>query len=172
MEAAIEMANLYDYAMTTIDGDEKSLRDYQGKVVLIVNVASKCGLTPQYEGLQRLYDNYCSQGLEVLGFPCNQFAGQEPGTEAMKQMMSMFFTAFPDMHSHVDFMVAEGDIVAGRMTTTGTNQGDFMGIPATGKKITMTETHIVRIANGKAVEHWGNADELGMMHQLGVIPSE
>ncbi len=102
----------------------------------------------------------------------NPAPGQEPGTEGMKKLMNMFFTAFPDMQSHVDLMVAEGDIVAGRMTTTGTHQGDLMGIPATGKKITMTETHIVRIANGKAVEHWGNADELGMMQQLGVIPSE
>ncbi len=102
----------------------------------------------------------------------NPAPGQEPGTESMKQMMGMFFAAFPDMQSHIDFMVAEGDIVAGRMTTTGTHTGDFMGIAATGKKITMTETHIVRIANGKAVDHWGNGDELGMMQQLGVIPSE
>ena len=56
------------------------------------------------------------------------------------------------------------------MTSTGTHSGDFMGIPATGKRVTFTETHIVRIANGKAVEHWGNQDDMTMMQQLGVIP--
>ena len=88
----------------------------------------------------------------------------------MKEMMGMLFAAFPDFDSTIDLLVAEGDIVAGRMTTTGTHTGDFMGIPATGKRVTFTETHIVRIANGKAVEHWGNQDDLGMMQQLGVIP--
>ena len=61
-------------------------------------------------------------------------------------------------------------MVAGRMTTTGTHTGEFMGIPATGKRVSFTEIHIVRIANGKAVEHWGNQDDMGMMQQLGVIP--
>ena len=77
------MANtLHDFSATTIDGDELGLDDFRGKVCLVVNVASKCGLTPQYEGLQRLYETYRGRGLEVLGFPCNQFAGQEPGSEA------------------------------------------------------------------------------------------
>ena len=102
----------------------------------------------------------------------NPAPDQEPGAEGMKKLMTMFFAAFPDLHAHVDFMVAEGDIVAGRLTTTGTHQADFMGIAATGKKVNFTETHIVRIANGKAVEHWGNSDDLGMMQQLRVIPSE
>ena len=102
----------------------------------------------------------------------NPAPGQEPGVEGMKNLMSMSFAAFPDLNSNLDFMVAEGDIVARRMTTTGTHKGDLMGIPATGKKITMTEIHIFRIANGKAVEHWANVDALGMMQQLGVIPSE
>lgn len=68
--------------MTTIDGEQRPLGDYAGNVCLVVNVASKCGLTPQYEGLQRLYDTYHQRGFEVLGFPCNQFMQQEPGTEA------------------------------------------------------------------------------------------
>ena len=75
------MTTLYDFSLQTI-GDEKcSLADYQGKVVLVVNVASKCGLTPQYDGLQRLYEQGAPRGLVILGIPCNQFAGQEPGTE-------------------------------------------------------------------------------------------
>ena len=96
--------------------------------------------------------------------------GQAPRTEGMKQMMGMFFGVFPDLHSSIDVLVAEGDIVAGRMTTTGTHKGDFMGIPATGKKVTFTETHIVRIAKGKAVEHWGNSDDMAMMQQLAARP--
>jgi len=75
------MANLYDFSAKTIDGKTQTLRDYSGKVALVVNVASQCGLTPQYAGLQDLYDRYRDRGLVVLGFPCNQFAGQEPGTE-------------------------------------------------------------------------------------------
>lgn len=74
--------SIYDYQIKTIDGKETSLSQYRGKPLLIVNVASKCGFTPQYEGLQKLYEKYKDQGFVVLGFPCNQFGGQEPGSEA------------------------------------------------------------------------------------------
>jgi len=66
---------------TTIEGADRDLGDYVGDVVLIVNTASECGLTPQYEGLQRLYDEYSDRGLTILGFPCDQFGNQEPGSE-------------------------------------------------------------------------------------------
>ena len=74
-------ASVYDTALTTIDGAPATLGDYRGKVLLVVNVASKCGLTPQYEGLQKLYREQQAAGLEVLGFPANNFNGQEPGSE-------------------------------------------------------------------------------------------
>ena len=73
---------VYDIPVNRIDGAPASLGDYKGKVVLVVNVASKCGLTPQYEGLEKLYENYMDKGLVVTGFPANEFGGQEPGTNA------------------------------------------------------------------------------------------
>ncbi|MGW1340724.1 glutathione peroxidase [Kribbella sp. NPDC002412] len=72
--------SLYDIPLTTLDGAATSLGDYKGKAVLVVNVASKCGLTPQYEGLENLQKKYASRGFTVVGAPCNQFGGQEPGT--------------------------------------------------------------------------------------------
>ena len=72
--------SLYDYKVNTIKGNEASLADYKGKVLLVVNTASKCGFTSQYTDLQKLYEQYKDQGLEVLGFPSNQFGGQEPGS--------------------------------------------------------------------------------------------
>lgn len=74
------MTALDDIALTTLDGAPASLADYAGRAVLVVNVASKCGLTPQYAGLENLATRYADRGLTVLGVPCNQFAGQEPGT--------------------------------------------------------------------------------------------
>lgn len=72
--------NISDQKVKTIDGQEKSISDYKGKVLLIVNVASKCGYTKQYEGLQEIYSKYKDRGFEILAFPCNDFGGQEPGT--------------------------------------------------------------------------------------------
>jgi glutathione peroxidase len=76
------MSTLHDFEQPTIDGEPSSLATYKGRVVLAVNVASQCGLTPQYTGLQELHAAYEGRGLSVLGFPCNQFGAQEPGTEA------------------------------------------------------------------------------------------
>jgi glutathione peroxidase len=76
------MASIYDFTMKTIDGKEQSLGEYRGQALLVVNVASQCGLTPQYQALQALHAEYAPRGFTVLGFPCNQFAGQEPGRDA------------------------------------------------------------------------------------------
>jgi len=74
------MANLHDFTLPALDGKDRSLRDFAGQACLVVNVASRCGLTPQYKGLQALHLSHGPKGLAVLGFPCNQFKGQEPGT--------------------------------------------------------------------------------------------
>jgi glutathione peroxidase len=75
------MSSIYDIETKLLEGDPVALSEYKGKALLIVNVASRCGFTPQYTGLQALYDQYRDRGLEILGFPCNQFLAQEPGTE-------------------------------------------------------------------------------------------
>ena len=72
--------SIYDAKINTLEGEPADLSEYKGKALLVVNVASKCGLTPQYEGLEKLHEKYAGRGFEVLGFPCNQFMGQEPGT--------------------------------------------------------------------------------------------
>jgi|TARA_B110000263_G_scaffold162479_1_gene141375 steroid delta-isomerase-like uncharacterized protein len=95
--------------------------------------------------------------------------GQAPGLQGIKDLMQMFFTAFPDLHVTVNRLVADEDTVAGAVTTEGTQDGDFMGIPKSGMKISITELHMMRIANGKMVEHWGVGDGMTMMQQLGVM---
>ena len=80
LNAGETMNHFYDFSVRTITGEEQSMSAYKDRVVLIVNVASECGYTPQYEGLEKLYKTYQKQGLEILAFPCNQFGRQEPGT--------------------------------------------------------------------------------------------
>jgi glutathione peroxidase len=81
MKREVKTMSIYDFRVKTIRGEEQSLADYKGNVLLIVNTASKCGFTPQYKELQELYEQYRDCGFVVLGFPCNQFGNQEPGTE-------------------------------------------------------------------------------------------
>lgn len=97
------MANVHDFNLKTIAGVDKSLGDYKGKTLLLVNVASKCGLTPQYKGLEALHGQYGERGFAVLGFPCNQFGGQEPGTEAeIQSFCTTNFGVSFDMFSKID----------------------------------------------------------------------
>ena len=102
------MTALYDIPLKKIDGSSGTLAEYAGKVVLIVNVASKCGLTPQYASLEKAYETYKSRGLVVLGFPSNDFAGQEPGTEDEIQAFcsGTFGVQFP-MYSKVSINIGE-----------------------------------------------------------------
>ncbi|PHZ59863.1 glutathione peroxidase [Photobacterium leiognathi] len=104
------MTKIYDFEVKNITGDMLSLEKYQGKVLLIVNTASECGFTPQYETLQALFDKYKEQGLVILGFPCNQFGGQEPGTEAeiAQSCLVNYGVTFP-MFSKVDVKGAQAD---------------------------------------------------------------
>ncbi|MDX1496800.1 MAG: glutathione peroxidase [Salinisphaeraceae bacterium] len=89
--------SIYELSAKTIDGEEKPLSDFKGKVMLVVNTASKCGFTPQYKGLEALYREYNDKGLEILGFPCDQFGHQEPGDEdEIKNFCSLTYdVSFP-----------------------------------------------------------------------------
>jgi steroid delta-isomerase-like uncharacterized protein len=91
--------------------------------------------------------------------------------EHVKQFVSMAMQAFPDLHYTVEDLLAEGDKIVARITISGTQQGAFMGIPATGKHATISDIEIFRIAGGKAVENWVQADFLGLLQQLGVVPA-
>ena len=125
---------LYDIPLKTISGADTSLRDYAGKVLLVVNVASKCGLTPQYEGLENIYRRYRDQGLEVLGFPANDFAGQEPGTN--EEIQEFCRTNFS-----VDFPMFE------KIAVTGEEQHPLYGkLTAAQPKAAFDETFRDRLA--------------------------
>lgn len=100
--------SLYSIPLKDIDGKETTLEPWKGKVILIVNVASKCGYTPQYEGLQKVYEKYGKDGFAVLGFPCNQFGRQEPGTEEeIKEFCSTRFDVTFPMFSKIDVKGAD-----------------------------------------------------------------
>ena len=102
------MPTLHDFEARSITGETRSLRDFAGKAVLVVNVASKCGLTPHYAGLQKLYETLQGRGLEILGFPCNQFAGQEPGTEAeVQQFCSLNYGVTFPLFAKIDVKGAD-----------------------------------------------------------------
>ena len=104
------MTSFYDFSVTTIDGQTRSLKDYAGQVVLVVNTASACGLTPQLQGLQQLFEAYAAQGLVILGFPCNQFRQQDRGSndEIANFCQRNYGVTFP-MMAKVDVNGAHAD---------------------------------------------------------------
>ena len=113
------MATVYEFSATTIDGKSRKLGDYKGKVLLVVNTASKCGFTPQYKGLEAIYQKYKGQGFAVLGFPSNQFGQQEPGsdTEIAEFCEMNFGVSFP-LFSKVDVNGADAHPLFKYLTST------------------------------------------------------
>ena len=97
--------------------------------------------------------------------------GMPPGLEGAKAIQKATLRGMPDWHTQIEELIAEGDKVVARITMTGTHTGDFFGFPATGKKISFTGIYIARIANGKIVEHWGEEDSMGLLQQLGGMPT-
>jgi glutathione peroxidase len=97
------MSNAFEFSAKTIDGEDQPLKEFKGKAMLVVNVASKCGFTPQYTGLEKLYKKYEAQGLVVLGFPCDQFGHQEPGNEEeIKNFCSLNYDVTFPMYAKVE----------------------------------------------------------------------
>lgn len=119
MNIGMAQETLYDISAKRIDGSDRSLSEYRGKVALVVNVASQCGYTPQYTGLQKLYDTYKERGFVVLGFPSNDFGGQEPGSEQEIQHFcsSKFGVTFP-LFAKVSVLGASKHPVYSFLTTT------------------------------------------------------
>lgn len=117
--------NIYDFKVRNAKGVEVSMADYKGKVLLIVNTATGCGFTPQYEGLQKLYDKYKDLGLEILDFPCNQFGHQAPGTEEEIQKFCTlkYGTTFP-LFAKIDVNGKDADPL---FTYLKNQQGGFLG---------------------------------------------
>ena len=126
---------------------------------------------------RRIYEAFSQNNLDVLDdliasdfTDHNPNPDQGPGLEGLKQFISSMHTVLYGLQDDVEDMVAEGDKVVARLRISGTHQGEFLGNAPTGKQVTFTGMDILRIAEGKVVEHWGNVDELGMLRQLGVIP--
>ncbi len=115
------MASIHDFSAVTVDGDDKNLADFAGKTLLVVNVASECGLTPQYKGLEELHRRYKGRGFAVLGFPCNQFAGQEPGSdEEIKTFCETRFDVTFPLFSKIDVNGDERHPLYGFLTSQET----------------------------------------------------
>ena len=129
-------------------------------------------------GFRRIYEEGLNRGNlavadEVVDPKCidhEAHPGGDSGPESMRTLIIMLRTAFPDLHFTIEHLVAEGDTVAGRLTMTGTHEGPLMGMPPTGRKIQQASTHFVRFRDGKAIEHWGVRDDMGMMRQMGLMP--
>jgi predicted ester cyclase len=113
-----------------------------------------------------LVDEVAGANYVSHGFP----PGLPPGREGLKAFVGAFHAAFPDGHLTIDQMIAEGDTVATRLTFHGTHTHEFMGIAATGKKVTVPALDMARFEGGKLVEHWGGPDQMSLLQQLGVIP--
>jgi glutathione peroxidase len=143
--------SIYDFNVKTIDGKEISMSQYKGKVLLIVNVASKCGFTNQYEGLEKLFAKYKDKDFMVLGFPSNQFGGQEPGTnEEIKQFCSLTYEVKFDMFSKVD---VNGENQAPIYKFLKEQKAGILGT----EDIKWNFTKFLVDKNGKVIDRYGSA---------------
>lgn len=144
--------SIYDYTVETVDGHQVSLADYRGKVLLIVNTATGCGFTPQYEGLEKLYQSYQAEGLEILDFPCNQFGNQAPGSNEEIQ-------SFCQMKYHTTFQTfakidVNGETEAPLYTYI---KGQKKGLA--GKKIKWNFTKFLVDREGQVIERYAPTTE-------------
>ena len=143
--------SIYDFNVKTIDGEEVSMSKYKGKVLLIVNVASKCGFTSQYEGLENLYEKYKNEDFMVLGFPSNQFANQEPqSNEKIKEFCSLTYEVKFDMFAKID---VNGENEAPLYKFLKSNQKGILGTEA----IKWNFTKFLVDKDGTIVNRYGSA---------------
>lgn len=145
-------ALVYDHTVRTIDGQLRSMADFRGRVLLIVNVASECGYTPQYQGLEALHRQYQDSGLTVLGFPCDQFGHQEPGTEAEIATFceTRFGVTFP-LFAKIDVNGASADPLFRHLKAA---KPGLLGT----ERIKWNFTKFLVDRDGKVVERFGSAD--------------
>lgn len=142
--------SVYEFEAKLSNGTKKSLKEYEGKVLLIVNTASKCGFTNQYDGLEKLYKEYKEQGFEVLGFPCNQFGGQEPGAdEQISEFCSLNFGVSFPLFSKVD---VNGDDAHPLFNYLKKEASGFLG----SKKIKWNFTKFLVDKNGNVVKRYAS----------------
>jgi len=146
--ASASGASVYDYTMKSIDGKPVALSSFKGKVVLLVNVASKCGFTPQYTGLEALYEKYKGQGLVITGFPANNFMSQEPGTDAeIKTFCSTKYNVSFPMFSKISVKGDDKAPLYQFLTDATAN-------PATGGEIQWNFTKFLVDRNGKVIQRF------------------
>jgi len=148
-EGSETVKSIHDFTVQDIDGKEVSLADYKGKVLMIVNVASKCGFTGQYAGLQELYDTYKDKGFVILGFPANDFLGQEPGTnDEIKQFCTLNYGVSFPMFAKISVKGDEQHPLYKYLTDKKAN-------PDFGGKITWNFNKFLVDANGKVIGRFG-----------------
>jgi glutathione peroxidase len=146
-------SSVLDFTLNSLDGKPAPLADYRGKVVLIVNVASRCGYTPQYTGLEKIYEKYKDQGFVILGFPANNFGGQEPGTnEEIKTFCSSKYQVTFPMYSKVSVKGADATPLYQFLTDKKSN-------PATGGEIEWNFTKFLVDRSGKVIARFEPAIE-------------
>ena len=149
----VNASSVYDFTMKDIDGSDVKLDKYKGSVVMIVNTASRCGYTPQYEGLQKIYDQYKDRGFVVIGFPANNFMGQEPGTEKeIKEFCTLKYNVTFPMFSKISVTGTDQHPLYGFLTNKKTN-------PEFGGDISWNFNKFLIGRDGKVIGRWGSKEK-------------